>query len=597
MAERAAVRSGSSALVWLRADLDREVTRAHWAGPHAQLVARTPGFDEYRQHHFAPEGDGAWPAVEGVETVVPAKRRIDGMPEVTFAHAWSPLLGGRQAAKIRRDERNAFARTTVHLTDRGGGRWLKSGHGEDVRARVVILLRRRGGVRRGAWRTFVHDVLGPALDGADGTLELRTQTFLPFNRRLWDSPGVAHDYPPDERFHASIVLGASRREALGQVMSTVSGALAAELREHCVAIHAYDVEQTYVFTRHGRPTLPQVRAEPKLALDPVVRTDIPPAPDRAKRPRSATPFPPARLIPLPGEAPEDVVVDPDGRLLCGLEGGRIVRVDPRGGRCEQVGDTGGRPLGLEVEPDGRVLVCNAHIGLLRLDPGSGRVETLVRLVDDVPLRFCSNATAAEDGTIWFTESTTRFDFEQNLGAILEHRPSGRLLRRDPDGSVEVVRDRLHFANGVTLTEDESAVLFAETGAARISRYEIASGVVEVVADNLPGYPDNVSRLRDGRFWVALVYPRDALLERLATSAPLLRKLLWRVPERLMPEGTRTTWAMAFDEHGNELADMQDDRDDFHSATGVAEHDGHVYLAALAHPVLLDVDVSHSPARA
>ena len=69
---------------------------------------------------------------------------------------------------------------------------------------------------------------------------------------MWDTPDVAHDYPADQQFHASIVLGATDRAALEQAMSAASGRLAAQLREHCAAIHAYDVEATYVFTRDGR---------------------------------------------------------------------------------------------------------------------------------------------------------------------------------------------------------------------------------------------------------------------------------------------------------------------------------------------------------
>ena len=233
-----------------------------------------------------------------------------------------------------------------------------------------------------------------------------------------------------------------------------------------------------------------------------------------------------------------------------------------------------------------MLVCDAHEGLLRVDVASGEVETLVRLVADVPLRFCSNATAAADGTIWFTESTSRYDFEQYLGALLEHRASGRLFRRDPDGTVEVARDDLHFANGVTLTEDGSAVLFAETNAARISRLDIATGEVSVLVDNLPGYPDNLSRLRDGRFWVALVNPRDQGLERLATAPALVRKALWRIPDRLVPEGARTAWIMAFDESGEVIADHQDTRDDYHRVTGVAEHGGRLFAASPSHDGLL-----------
>jgi sugar lactone lactonase YvrE len=329
----------------------------------------------------------------------------------------------------------------------------------------------------------------------------------------------------------------------------------------------------------------------KPRIEPVKRTDIPPAPARARQRRSSTPFPRARPLPLEGAThPEDVVVDAEGRLVCGVEGGRILRVHPGTGAVETIGDTGGRPLGLELQQDGRLIVCDPHRGLLRLDPKTGEIETLVRLVDDMRLRFCSNATAAADGTIWFTESTSRFDFEHYLGAIIEHRPSGRLMRRDPDGTVEVVVDELYFANGVTLTADETAVIFAETGASRISRLDVQTGQVQVIADNLPGYPDNISRLRDGRFWAALPNPRDPTLERLATSPPLLRKLLWRIPDRLMPEGKKTTWVMAFDEEGRALADLQDDRPDFHMVTGVAEHDGRLYLAPLRHSALLDLDV-------
>jgi sugar lactone lactonase YvrE len=332
-----------------------------------------------------------------------------------------------------------------------------------------------------------------------------------------------------------------------------------------------------------------VPAVSKPPIDPVIRRDIPEPPARAKRKTSETPFPPARLVPLSGDAAEDAVSGGDGRVFTGVEGGRILRVDIDRQVEETVGDTGGRPLGLELLPGGRLLVCDSHRGLLRLDPETREIETLVAEVDDVPLRFCSNAAAASDGTIWFTQSSHRFGFEHHLGAILEHRPSGRLFRRDPEGAVELVRDDLHFANGVALTEDESAVLFAETGAARVSRLDVSTGEVTVIAENMPGYPDNLSRVRDGRFWVAIPNPRDAMLERLATSPPLLRKALWRVPDRVMPEGTRTTWVMQLDTEGNVIRDLQDDRRDFHMATGVDEHDGRVVVASVRHRALLVLD--------
>jgi hypothetical protein len=247
------VTSGASVLLWLRPDLERDEARAYWAGPHSRLAALTRGVLEYRQHHFSADSAGAWPPIAGVETAIGDARRLDGTPEVTFEHPWSPLVGGPVVLKIRQDERNAFARTLFHLTGPRGGRWFKPGNDASVGHRVVVLLRRRGAVR--AFNDFVNGTLGPALDRCEGVVELRSQTFLPFVRAAWNTPGVKHDYPREERFHAAIIAGAADRSALEQAMATVTAQLAAELARQVVAIHAYDVEQTYTFRARGAPLI------------------------------------------------------------------------------------------------------------------------------------------------------------------------------------------------------------------------------------------------------------------------------------------------------------------------------------------------------
>ena len=323
----------------------------------------------------------------------------------------------------------------------------------------------------------------------------------------------------------------------------------------------------------------------------------PKAPARARLRRGSEPFPAARLLPLPAVG-EDVVADSGGRLLCGLAGGRIVRVQPETGEVVTIGDTGGRPLGLELAPDGRVLVCDSHRGLLALDPASGSIETLVREVDGVPLRFCSNAAAMSDGTIWFTESSSRFGFEDYLGDILEHRGSGRLFRRDAGGTVEVVLTGLQFANGLALTADQSALILAETGGYSLSRVATggpSAGRREVIAANLPGLPDNVSRDARGGFWVAMVTPRNPLLDRLS-GRPGLRRLIWRVPSALQPKPVHTAWAMAFDEQGRVLRDIEGRRDDFFFTTGVVERAGKLYLASTEVAGLLELELGPDRAQ-
>ncbi|OMB82425.1 SMP-30/gluconolactonase/LRE family protein [Mycolicibacterium conceptionense] len=301
-------------------------------------------------------------------------------------------------------------------------------------------------------------------------------------------------------------------------------------------------------------------------------------------------FGPAELtiVPVPGDGPEDVVLDASGDLWTGLVDGRIVRVSPDG-TAAVMANTGGRPLGLHVARDGRVLICDSHRGLLALDTATGRLSTLVQSVDGRPLRFCSNVTETADGTIYFTESTSQFHFEHFSGAILEARGRGSLFRLDTDGSVTTLVEGLYFANGVTATADESALVFAETQGRRLSKYWLSgphAGTVTSLAVNLPGYPDNISTGSDGRIWVAMVSQPNAAAEWLAPRAPVIRKLLWRLPDRLQPQIQPQIWVLAFDaDSGEVLTGIQTTRPDFGTVTGVVESAGKLWMSTIAFPAL------------
>ena len=124
-----------------------------------------------------------------------------------------------------------------------------------------------------------------------------------------------------------------------------------------------------------------------------------------------------------------------------------LRVRHDGRRIDRVAHTGGRPLGLELLPDGRLLVCDAQRGLLRVDPAGGRIELAVRDVAGTPMVFCNNAAVAADGTVFFSDSSTRYGIEDWKKDFVEDTRTGRLLRLDTDGTVTVLLDGLAFANG------------------------------------------------------------------------------------------------------------------------------------------------------
>lgn len=294
------------------------------------------------------------------------------------------------------------------------------------------------------------------------------------------------------------------------------------------------------------------------------------------------------LVAVPGEAPEDIVVDADGALWTGLIDGSIVRIDP-GGETRVVGHTDGRPLGLTVARDGRLLICTSPGGLLAMDTGTGTVEVLVESVNGRRLQFCSNVVELADGTIYFTESTAKFTYAHFKGAIFEARGDGGLFRRDPDGTVSPVAEGLYFANGLTPTIDGSALVFAETQARRLSKYWLRgpqAGTVTRLAEHLPGMPDNLSTGAGGLIWCAMVSPVNAAADWLAPRSPALRRLLWRLPDRLQPQITPLVWAVAFDPGtGAAVAGVKVEHPDFGLVTGLVEHAGRLWLATIGYPAV------------
>jgi sugar lactone lactonase YvrE len=235
-------------------------------------------------------------------------------------------------------------------------------------------------------------------------------------------------------------------------------------------------------------------------------------------------------------------------------------------------------------PDGRLLVCDAERGLLAVDPGTGTTETLVTDVGGARMRFCNNAAVAPDGTVYFSDSSRRFGVEHWKAEMLEHSGTGRLLRRNPSGAVELLLDGLEFSNGVALSPDGSTVVVAETGASRLTRLHLTGprqGQAELFAD-LAAYPDNVSTGTDGLLWVAMPSPRKRLLDRLARS-PALARLAWSAPEALQPKPMRMAWVTAWTFDGDLVHDLQGAHRDFWMSVGVREHRGTVHLGSLVTP--------------
>ncbi len=294
--------------------------------------------------------------------------------------------------------------------------------------------------------------------------------------------------------------------------------------------------------------------------------------------------------------------DAVGRLYAGVEDGRIWRwpaTYPDSGQAELFADTHGRPLGLEIDPrDGALIICDAYRGLLRMDE-TGHLRVLADTYDGRRLRFTNNAAVAADGTVYFSDSSTRFRIEHYKQDLLEHRPNGRVFRYHPaDGQLDLVADGLYFPNGVALAPDESFLLVAQTAGYDIVRIPLtgpAVGRPEPFASNLPGLPDNMSpaaddrpaddragdgRAGDGSYWVAFPSPRLPFVDRMMPH-PASRRVAARLPERLQPAAQRYGLVARVGADGAILQSLHGPAGTYREIVGVRQHDGWLYLGSLA----------------
>ncbi len=297
---------------------------------------------------------------------------------------------------------------------------------------------------------------------------------------------------------------------------------------------------------------------------------------------------PVKVFALPGHGAEDVLVSDDGLVYTGTDEGVIHELDPATGAVRAVGRTPGRPLGLEWLPDGRILVCDADAGLFALDLKSGEPELLVHEVAGRPLVFTNNAAVHSDGTVFFSDTSKVHPISRWMAEMVENTHTGRLLQRDTDGSLTVLVEGLRFANGVALAKDESYVAVAESAGRTVVRRWLDGtrrGRTELFLDDLPGYPDNISTGSDGLIWVTVFSPTHPLLERLQTAPAPLRKVAWRLPEKVHPRQERTARVLAFDDDANLVHDRRLSAEHFHTVSGVREHNGTVWLGSLVEPAV------------
>jgi len=153
---------------------------------------------------------------------------------------------------------------------------------------------------------------------------------------------------------------------------------------------------------------------------------------------------------------EGLVIDKERRLWAmDVTGGRIIEI-LTDGACMERARTGGNPNGARLLPDGRFLIADWD-GLFSFDTKTFELKAIPLTYDGKPVTGLNDLSFDEEGGLYVTVP----------GKSTVLNPDGRLLYVAPDGSVQLVSDKLAYPNGVAVSADGATVLVSEFAAKRI----------------------------------------------------------------------------------------------------------------------------------
>ncbi|KAI4904623.1 hypothetical protein NFI96_014605 [Prochilodus magdalenae] len=224
------------------------------------------------------------------------------------------------------------------------------------------------------------------------------------------------------------------------------------------------------------------------------------------------------------KGPESFTADQNGNVYTGTVDGKLWRITnetltfvtqmgqnlPECGTSTDYEPVCGRPHGLRLDRHGQLIVADSYLGLFKVDPWTGEKTLLYSSkegADGIPFGFLNGLEISKNGTVFFTDSSSRWGRRHVRYEVLETNHLGRLLSYDPEsGRVRTLLDSLYMPNGFAFSTDEDFLLLAETSVGRISRFWLKgpkAGTKEIVLNNMVGYPDNIRVSDRGTFLVGI----------------------------------------------------------------------------------------------
>ncbi len=298
----------------------------------------------------------------------------------------------------------------------------------------------------------------------------------------------------------------------------------------------------------------------------------------------------SKKIPLEnGYGPEDVAVDKEGNLYAGVHSGKF---DFSGGYIVKIAQDGTQTVfantnswvtGLHFSKEGKLIACDQKRGLISIEE-SGEISVLASHdAKGRELKIPNDIDIADDGTIYFSNTShkTSFSISAARSIVASAQADGGLFQYDPQTrKVSTLIDGGFFANGVALSKEGDFVLLVDTAKYQVRQFWLKGkkrGQQDIFIDDLPGFPNGISRRADGGFWLGFTTKRNAILD-FVHPYPWLKKIMLGLPTWMQPKQQPFGLIMLLDRTGKIERVLLDKKGTIVSeASSVTEYNGHLYI--------------------
>ncbi|PJZ50656.1 SMP-30/gluconolactonase/LRE family protein [Leptospira saintgironsiae] len=286
----------------------------------------------------------------------------------------------------------------------------------------------------------------------------------------------------------------------------------------------------------------------------------------------------------PIEKPFGLAVDSRGSIYTGSSDGNIYKIKTDG-QTELFAKTSGRALGIVFDGKENLVACVSGLGLAFYDSKGNENVLLREDSEGNPLTNLYGLDIASDGTVYFTEVSRKFSYEDSYLEELESKPNGRILSYDPrTQEVKTVLEDLYHPTGISLSSFEDFLVFGEKYRHRVSRIWLKgkkAGKDQFLITHLPGSPALISSDSQRNFWIALSSPRHIAIDKIQ-NFPILKKAIAALPFFFKPLEGELAYILSMNEEGDiSLSLMDNTSDKLGSITSALQYGSGLLLAGFS----------------